>query len=69
MRLAALGRVAANFAPPSDHVRSHGAAPRSPRVRFHHGSAEDLDFPTDFFDLVLSVDVIHHLTDGRAYFA
>ncbi|NIN64810.1 MAG: methyltransferase domain-containing protein [Anaerolineae bacterium] len=45
------------------------ATDRSPRVRFHHGDAEELDFPSDFFNLVFSVDVIHHMTDRRAYFA
>lgn len=33
------------------------------------GQAEQLDFPPGFLDLVFSVDVIHHVTDHRAYFA
>jgi ubiquinone/menaquinone biosynthesis C-methylase UbiE len=44
------------------------AAARSPRIGFEPGNAEELDFPTDFFDLVFSVDVIHHAADRRAYF-
>jgi ubiquinone/menaquinone biosynthesis C-methylase UbiE len=52
---------------PSAEMLVKATAP-SLRVRFHHGNAEDLDFPADFFDLVFSVDVIHHLTDRRAYF-
>ncbi len=32
------------------------------------GHAEELDFAEQTFDLVLSVDVIHHLTDPRGYF-
>lgn len=31
------------------------------------GRAESLDFPPDSFDLVFSVDVIHHLSDRPAY--
>ncbi len=45
------------------------AIARAPSIRFEQGNAEDLDFPSDFFDLVFSVDVIHHVTDRRAYFA
>jgi SAM-dependent methyltransferase len=38
------------------------------KVSFQLGKAEKLDFPRDFFDLVFSVDVIHHMSDYRAYF-
>jgi ubiquinone/menaquinone biosynthesis C-methylase UbiE len=33
------------------------------------GSAERLDFADDFFDLLFSVDVIHHIGERAAYFA
>lgn len=33
------------------------------------GSAEKLPLSKDFFDLVFSVDVIHHLKDSQAYFS
>ncbi len=35
---------------------------------FALGRGEDLDFPDGGFDLVFSVDVIHHVTDHPAYF-
>lgn len=44
------------------------ARERSGKVSFQLGKAERLDFPQDFFDLVFSVDVIHHLDDRPAYF-
>ena len=44
------------------------AKERSTRISFQVGKAERLDFPPDFFDLVFSVDVIHHLDDRPAYF-
>jgi ubiquinone/menaquinone biosynthesis C-methylase UbiE len=44
------------------------AAERSDRVRFQQGGAEKLEFDTDFFDLVFSVDVIHHLESPLDYF-
>lgn len=37
-------------------------------VHFSTGGAEHLDFPADFFDLVFSVDVIHHVNDRSAFF-
>jgi ubiquinone/menaquinone biosynthesis C-methylase UbiE len=37
-------------------------------VRFKTGKAEQLDYPADHFDLVFSVDVIHHVGDHPAYF-
>ena len=37
-------------------------------ARFAPGRGEDLDFPDGRFDLVFSVDVIHHVTDRPAYF-
>jgi ubiquinone/menaquinone biosynthesis C-methylase UbiE len=44
------------------------AKERSRTVHFQPGKAEGLDSPPDFFDLVFSVDVIHHLDDRLAYF-
>jgi SAM-dependent methyltransferase len=36
---------------------------RSTPVQFSHGRAEKLDFPAESFDLLFSVDVVHHITD------
>lgn len=44
------------------------ARERTRNVRFNTGRAEQLDFPSEFFDLVFSVDVIHHVGDRPAYF-
>jgi SAM-dependent methyltransferase len=44
------------------------ARERSSGVHFQLGRAESLDFPDDFFDLVFSVDVIHHVLDRLRYF-
>ena len=44
------------------------ARERSENVSFQPGRAERLDFPESFFDLVFSVDVIHHISNRRAYF-
>ena len=40
---------------------------RTNRVVFRCGRAEDLDFPSASFDLVFSVDFIHHVTDHAKY--
>ncbi len=42
---------------------------RSKAVRFRQGNAEELRFRPGSFDVVFSVDVIHHLKDIAAYFA
>lgn len=47
------------LAPAREHTRS---------AHFQIGQAEQLDFPSGFFDLVFSVDVIHHVSDRPAYF-
>jgi ubiquinone/menaquinone biosynthesis C-methylase UbiE len=39
------------------------AKERSARIIFGLGRGERLGFPPDFFDLVFSVDVVHHLED------
>jgi ubiquinone/menaquinone biosynthesis C-methylase UbiE len=44
------------------------ARQRSARVDFQPGQAEDLPFPDNFFALLFSVDVIHHLSDHQSYF-
>ena len=36
---------------------------RSTSVHLSHGRAEKLDFPAESFDLLYSVDVVHHITD------
>jgi ubiquinone/menaquinone biosynthesis C-methylase UbiE len=52
---------------PSGQMLSR-ARERSRTTHFQLGQAERLDFPQDFFDLVFSVDVIHHVGDRLAYF-
>jgi len=37
-------------------------------ARFTLGRAEQLDYPAELFDLVFSVDVIHHVADRAAHF-
>jgi SAM-dependent methyltransferase len=44
------------------------AGERIPGARLKMGRAEHLDHPADYFDLVFSVDVIHHVDDRPAYF-
>lgn len=44
------------------------ARARSDRVRFLGGRAERIGLPSATFDLIFSVDVIHHVADRLAYF-
>lgn len=44
------------------------AGQRTAGVIFGQGRAESLDFPGGFFDLIFSVDVIHHVGDRPASF-
>lgn len=44
------------------------ARARSDRVRFLGGRAERIGLPSAAFDLIFSVDVIHHVADPLAYF-
>ena len=44
------------------------ASERTQSACFKTGRAEQLDHPAEFFDLVFSVDVIHHVGDRSAYF-
>jgi len=52
---------------PSEQMLSRARA-RSGEISFQPGRAERLDFPPDFFDLVFSVDVIHHVNSRLEYF-
>jgi ubiquinone/menaquinone biosynthesis C-methylase UbiE len=52
---------------PSKEMLSRAAA-RSDQVHFLRGSGEALDLPCNCFDLVFSVDVIHHVSDRRQFF-
>jgi ubiquinone/menaquinone biosynthesis C-methylase UbiE len=45
------------------------AGARTTQVHFQPGRAEQLAYPAGFFDLIFSVDVIHHVQDRAAYFA
>lgn len=44
------------------------ARSRTESIHFQRGRAEALPFTGDSFDLIFSVDVIHHLTDRPAFF-
>jgi SAM-dependent methyltransferase len=44
------------------------AKARTSGIQFTQGCAERLEYPPGFFDLVFSVDVIHHVEDRPAYF-
>jgi ubiquinone/menaquinone biosynthesis C-methylase UbiE len=52
---------------PSEQMLAHARA-HSSAVAFQLGRAEALDFPPDTFDLVFSVDVIHHIVERPASF-
>jgi ubiquinone/menaquinone biosynthesis C-methylase UbiE len=45
------------------------AKEQSPQITFERGHAEALPFERNFFDLVFSVDVLHHLDDLVKYFS
>ena len=47
---------------PSEQMLAR-ASERSEAIHFHPGRAESLDFPAATFDLLFSVDVIHHVAD------
>jgi SAM-dependent methyltransferase len=51
----------------SDEMLSR-AKHRSAGITFMLGRAEKLDFPPVFFDLIFSVDVIHHLSSQTDFF-
>jgi ubiquinone/menaquinone biosynthesis C-methylase UbiE len=52
---------------PSEGMLSKAGA-QSGRVHLKLGRAENIDFLPDFFDLVFSVDVIHHVEDRSVYY-
>jgi len=52
---------------PSEEMLSR-AKERSDEIRFCLGKAEKLDFQQGFFDMVFSVDVIHHLSGPSDFF-
>jgi SAM-dependent methyltransferase len=52
---------------PSQEMMATAKA-RAASARFKEGRAERLDFADAFFDLVLSVDVIHHVEDRPAHY-
>lgn len=43
------------------------AAEKSQAIRFQIGNAEHLEFAAESFDLIFSVDVIHHVSDRTAF--
>jgi SAM-dependent methyltransferase len=52
---------------PSEEMLAQARA-RSTAVQFRRGQAERLEFEAASFDLVFTVDVIHHVSDRPAYF-
>ncbi len=52
---------------PSEEMLSK-AKERSAEINFISGEAEKLDFSQSFFDMVFSVDVIHHLSSQLDFF-
>ncbi|MCT2594017.1 methyltransferase domain-containing protein [Streptomyces sp. N2-109] len=47
----------------------HAAADHPAELELLRGRAEELDFPEESFDLIFSIDVIHHLPDPGPYFS
>ena len=52
---------------PSDGMLDHARAGREP-VIWVQGQAEALGFAADTFDMIFSVDVIHHVVDRAAFY-
>lgn len=65
--LEALTQCSAWGIDPSEQML-YWARKRSEKVAFQIGKAEELEFPDAFFDLVFSVDVIHHVSNCLKYF-
>ena len=55
---------------PSDEVLANARAAlnerEASRIEFVHANADKLEFKDDFFDIVVSVMVMHHIEDARA---
>ncbi|MCB0116692.1 MAG: class I SAM-dependent methyltransferase [Caldilineaceae bacterium] len=64
--LQGLTRIRSTGVDPSAEMLSR-ARGRFPEVAFQHGQAESLPFDDAQFDLIISVDVIHHVQDRPAY--
>ena len=62
----AIGCACWGIDPSNEMLRE--ATAQYPAARLHVGRAEALDFPAETFDLVFSVDVIHHIADQPACF-
>jgi ubiquinone/menaquinone biosynthesis C-methylase UbiE len=60
------GRVCYGIDPSFDMLAI--ARKRVPSIDFKVGRGEKLEFDQNFFDLVFSVDVVHQISDRRAYF-
>ncbi|HEX2907090.1 MAG TPA: methyltransferase domain-containing protein [Phototrophicaceae bacterium] len=67
MALAASTGCCAWGVEPSAEMLNHAQQRLSP-VQFQPGQAERINLPSSTFDLVFTVDVIHHVTDRPAYF-
>lgn len=67
LALEARGGCSCRGIDPSERMLST-ARERSARVRFQLGAAERTGLSTDSFDLVFSVDVIHHVGDRLGHF-
>lgn len=52
---------------PSEEMLAQ-ARTRSATLELRLGCAETLDYPADSFDLVFSIDAVHHLADPSAYY-
>lgn len=52
---------------PSAQMLAKARQPSS-AISFQLGSAEQLPYPAHFFDLLFSIDVIHHLANHASYF-
>lgn len=53
---------------PSDSMRAVAQRKASETVTLVKGFAEEMVFADDFFDLIFSVDVIHHVSNRKAHF-
>lgn len=54
--------------PSNDMLTQARARTDTAGVHFSRGTAEHLEFPSDSFDLVFSVDVVHHIVERAAFF-